>query len=406
MKSAVAVFEAGDVLYGRLRPYLNKVVRPAFPGAASAEFIVFSGNDQIDAAFLHRLLMQPAFVKFASHINRGDRPRVDFDQIGEFPLGLPPISEQRRIVTKLDILFKHSTSAREELARVPRLIERYKQAIFGAAFRGLLTAEWRLVHAREIKTPTEQVIQDSLARLSENMGVKPWKPREYKDYPSLDIPECWRAARVCDVALHRSGVAYKSERFGASGTQVVRLGNLYQGRLDLGRSPVFIAEPTREDGAFTAKAGDILVSQTGTRYKRDYGNCVLLDSDEQEVFVNQRILCLSPTESVLPKFLAYYGNTPSFRNFFFNQETGGVNQGNVGVGGVMDVPCPLPSLAEQREIVHRVDAAIGIVDRIFADVTRALTLVERLDQATLAKAFRGELVEPQRTVEKKMVISQ
>ena len=94
----------------------------------------------------------------------------------------------------------------------------------------------------------------------------------------------------------------KAERFGASGTQVVRLGNLYQGRLDLGRSPVFIAEPTPEDGAFAAKAGDILVSQTGTRYKRDYGNCVLLNSDDQEVFVNQRILCLSPTESVLPKF--------------------------------------------------------------------------------------------------------
>ena len=61
-------------------------------------------------------------------------------------------------------------------------------------------------------------------------------------------------------------------------------------------------------------------------------------------------------------------------------------------------PARFPSLAEQREIVHRVDAAIGIVDGILADVTRALTLVERLDHSTLAKAFRRKLLEPQRTV--------
>ena len=60
------------------------------------------------------------------------------------PLLLAASPEQQRIVTKLDNLLKRSKCAREELARIPRLIERYKQAIFGAAFRGLLTAEWRL----------------------------------------------------------------------------------------------------------------------------------------------------------------------------------------------------------------------------------------------------------------------
>ncbi|MBM3798178.1 MAG: hypothetical protein FJW31_30015 [Acidobacteria bacterium] len=128
--------------------------------------------------------------------------------------------------------------------------------------------------------------------------------------------------------------------------------------------------------------------------KRDYGNCVLLTPDTPPLLVNQRILALylSPTDLMLLEFLSYYGNTPDFRNFFFGQETGGVNQWNVGVGGVMDAPCPLPSISEQREIMQRIYKAITAVDQIQIEANRALALLARLDQVTLSKAFSGELL--------------
>ena len=52
MKSSAVHFQAGDVLYGRLRPYLNKVYRPDFEGLCSAEFIVLPSSDQVDARYL------------------------------------------------------------------------------------------------------------------------------------------------------------------------------------------------------------------------------------------------------------------------------------------------------------------------------------------------------------------
>ncbi|QNH58705.1 MAG: restriction endonuclease, partial [Limnospira indica BM01] len=55
----------------------------------------------------------------------------------------PPLNEQRRIVAKLDRLFARSRCAREELGRVSGLVQRYKQAVLAAAFRGDLTADWR-----------------------------------------------------------------------------------------------------------------------------------------------------------------------------------------------------------------------------------------------------------------------
>ena len=91
--------------------------------------------------------------------------------------------------------------------------------------------------------------------------------------------------------------------------------------------------------------------------------------------------------------MAYYGRTEAFRDFFFAQETGGVNQGNVGVSGVMDAPIPLPPPMEQKKIVSLIRECFSRVDRLNSEVSRTGLLLDRLDQALLAKAFRGELLE-------------
>jgi len=142
-KSAVSVFKKGDILYGRLRPYLNKVYEADFDGAASAEFIVIPESPVVDRRFLALSLRDPKFVAFASQRSTGDRPRVKFETVSDYPISLPPLAEQRRIVTKLNSLFERTRRAREELSHVPRLIENYRKTILEAAFCGVLTKSWR-----------------------------------------------------------------------------------------------------------------------------------------------------------------------------------------------------------------------------------------------------------------------
>ena len=109
MKSSAARFYSGDVLYGRLRPYLNKVAQPNFDGLASAEFIVFPDTALVHSKFLKFRLNAADFVSFASHLNEGDRPRVSFEQIGDFEISAPPPQEQHRIVAKIEELFSELT---------------------------------------------------------------------------------------------------------------------------------------------------------------------------------------------------------------------------------------------------------------------------------------------------------
>lgn len=141
LKSAVAVFKSGDLLYGRLRPYLNKVHLAGFDGAASAEFIVFPPQPAIEQRYLQCILRSPEYRAIADQRSTGDRPRVKFEDVGDYEIRLPPLPEQRRIVRKLDTLSARSTTARTHLTAIEKLVERYKASALISIFSGAATSE-------------------------------------------------------------------------------------------------------------------------------------------------------------------------------------------------------------------------------------------------------------------------
>lgn len=143
MSSSAVAFSAGDVLYGRMRPYLNKVFRPTFNGLASAEFIVLPEYPELDSNFLLKRISSNDFVQFACSQYEGDRPRVKFDQLGKFVMNLPPRAEQTRIVAKLEELLSDLDAGVAELKAAQKKLAQYRQSLLRAAVEGALTAEWR-----------------------------------------------------------------------------------------------------------------------------------------------------------------------------------------------------------------------------------------------------------------------
>jgi type I restriction enzyme, S subunit len=164
-------------------------------------------------------------------------------------------------------------------------------------------------------------------------------------------------------------------------------------QLDITAAPVFIHDDLAEETErFRLLPGDIVVSMTGTKYKRDYGNAALVDPTHGSLYLNQRVSRVRCGETLQPRFLLYWMQSDLFRQHFFAGETGNVNQGNVGADGIRKAPIELPPLAEQHEIVRRVEQLFALADRLEAQLAAARTRVDRLTQSILAKAFRGELV--------------
>src|ERR1022692_729856 len=97
-RSSSVRFSKGDILYGKMRPYLNKVWVAEFDGLCSAEFLAFSKRQGLSSEFLAVRLNAEDFVAFANGQVSGERPRVDFDKLSRFTILLPPTAEQERIV--------------------------------------------------------------------------------------------------------------------------------------------------------------------------------------------------------------------------------------------------------------------------------------------------------------------
>ena len=133
VESTKAVFCAGDILFGKLRPYFRKVVRPRFDGICSTDIWVFRPKKDVDAGFLYYLLASSDFVRFASQGAEGTRmPRAKWEQASRFSVRLPPVSEQRAIAHILGALDDKIELNR----RMIETTERVARTIFESWFRG------------------------------------------------------------------------------------------------------------------------------------------------------------------------------------------------------------------------------------------------------------------------------
>ena len=146
IRSTKNIFKSQDILYGKLRPYLNKTCVPNFDGICSTDILVFKQNKIVDSKFFALFLSTPNFVSYATkNMNGVHHPRINFKKISEYEFLLPPLEEQKRIVIKINSIFANIDAAQKELKHlemiyktVPDCINMLKHSILKMALEGNL----------------------------------------------------------------------------------------------------------------------------------------------------------------------------------------------------------------------------------------------------------------------------
>lgn len=170
----------------------------------------------------------------------------------------------------------------------------------------------------------------------------------------IKIPEDWKTITVGQAGIVQSGFAFKSSKFLDNGKyQVIRIGNLYGGNLDLKRSPIFLNEVEEPQKSFVLNKDDLIFTMTGTMGKRDYGYVVQI-ADHKNLLLNQRVGRIIPNkQKTNPQYLFYICQIKAYLDQFFITATGGTgNQANVGVGDIRLIKIPSPPLADQKKIAE------------------------------------------------------
>jgi type I restriction enzyme, S subunit len=144
-------FRDGDVIFAKITPCMENgkiaIAKHLHGGMAcgSTEFHVLRAGKEVLAEYIWRFLRQNGYRSLAAQHMTGavGQRRVPVEFLKKSILPLPPLQEQRRIITKLDSLLGCSKNARDELDHIPKLVARYKRAVLTSAFCGDLTADWR-----------------------------------------------------------------------------------------------------------------------------------------------------------------------------------------------------------------------------------------------------------------------
>ena len=410
MASSSASFEAGDVLYGRMRPYLNKVVRPKFSGLASAEFIVLPESEVMDSDFLLKRLSSVDFVEFACAQYEGDRPRVKFDALGKFSIGLPPRAEQTRIVAKLEELLSDLDAGVAELKAAQKKLAQYRQSLLKAAVEGALTAEWRTRN-----TPLEtgaqllkRILTERRARWEAKQTLKfkeqskpppnDWQKKypepvqpDATDLPQL--PEGWVWAsgeQLCEFITKGTTPPKELDAGGKKTIPFLRVTNLTgRGNLDL-TDEVFVSVKTHQ--GFLARSAvfpnDVLMNIVGP----PLGQVALVPPIFAEWNINQAIAIFRAVKGVAPWFICHYLLSPVAQRWLKARSKTTAGQTNLTLEMCRSLPIPLSPREEQQALHTGVEATMNSL------VSQGLAIELGLKQSTaqrqniLRAAFAGQLV--------------
>ena len=333
----------------------------------------------------------------------------------ETPIPLPPLAEQKRIVAAIERLFEQLRGVRARLGRVPAILKRFRQSVLAAACSGRLTEDWReeedraddadglaeqaLSHRREYweKAQVEKLRARGKSPAngkwkSRDEGAEPWETEYLQERPH---GWGWLSLRLLGqnplspVQTGPFGAQLHNDEFTESGTPVIAVGNLTGMGFTTEGLYFITEEKAAQLSRYDIQAGDVLFARSGATL----GKVCVAPSFVKDWRMTGHILRvrLNP-QFILPELAVYALHGDPVVQDQVHRSIRGITRPGFNTALLESIRLPVAPVSEQHEIVRRVEALFRLADEIEERVAQAAARAEKLQQAILAKAFRGELV--------------
>ena len=286
-------------------------------------------------------------------LNQFDRstaiPGLNRDDAYDLVVDLPPLSEQRRIVAKIEELFSELDKGIESLKTAQAQLKVYRQAVLKHAFEGKLTAQWREIHS-----------------------AIPWT----------------QTTLGSQLSFLTSGSRGWAKFYAKHGDKFIRAQNLKNDQLDLA-DIAFVDLPDKSEGMRTrVQIGDLLIIITGANVTKT----AFVTSYIGTAYVSQHVALARPVEGSNTEFLYWYLISEAAGRKQLTASAYGAGKPGLNLENIRSVKIPLPSAEEQTEIVSQINTILSIERSVSAQIDIQLARSEALRQSILKKAFSGQLV--------------
>ncbi|TPX28998.1 restriction endonuclease subunit S [Cylindrospermopsis raciborskii] len=345
VESTVSCFEKGDVLFGKLRPYLAKVFLAEFQGVSTTELLALKTSQEVNGKFLFYELIAEGFIDQVNSFTYGTKmPRVSPEQITSLFITLPPLSEQQAIARFLD----------RETAKIDTLIAKKERLI------------------ELLKEKRTALISHAVTK-----GLNPDAPMKDSGIEWLGkIPEGWKMIRLKYVAPVSSvKLTQKPDHLPYLGLEHIESKT---GRLLLD-TPVENVEST----VSCFEKGDVLFGKL-----RPYLAKVFL-AEFQGVSTTE-LLALKTSQEVNGKFLFYQLIAEGFINQV-NSFTYGTKMPRVSPEQITSLFITLPPLSEQQAIAQFLDRETAKIDTLVTKTRISIDKLKEYRTALISAAVTGKI---------------
>ena len=356
-------FYKGQVLYSKLRPYLKKILVAPDDGICSSELVPFSLYGNIDAQYIVYFLKSPHVDFFINSVTYGVKmPRVGTNTMIELSVPLPPLTEQKRIVAKIEELLPYIARYEQAWSKLEKFNSRFpedmKKSLLQYAIQG------KLVEQRSEEGTAEELfeqIQEEKHRLIKEKKIKKEKPLpEITDDEKLfDIPESWKWVRVGEIFAHNTGKAMNSsaKKVNKAGAKrkFITTSNLYWNSFDFSSvKEMFFSDDELE--RCTVRKGDLLMCEGGAYY----GRTAIWNYDYDICFQNHihRLRSYKPVELLFFYHLFYFYKSMNM------MKAKGTAMPGLSSQTLHQMVLPLPPLSEQQRIVEKLERLLPLCEQL------------------------------------------
>jgi type I restriction enzyme S subunit len=441
IKKGYTHFADGDVLLAKITPCFENGKAglvsdlPNGLGAGSTEYFVNRPNDGVlDARYLLGIFKTELFLREGALQMTGSvgHKRVPKAYLLETEIPLAPFPEQKRIADKLDAVLARVDACRDRLDRIPAILKRFRQSVLAAATSGKLTTEWRAervgwadegsptneaeeprwasqaqpnlraardsaqLHYDVTATPDSATLHPGyeasadlnrikIERQQSSKKVK--TPKEHLSAEEFPIPDSWVWASLDSLAGQIVDGTHHTPTYVGEGVPFVSVKDIRNGAIDFSNTKFISAAEHQElVKRCHPQKGDLLITKSGT-----IGRTAIVPTDKGfSLFVS--VALIKPASRLVNMRFVELALLGWIGSIDVSSRIIGTAIKNLHLQDMRVLAIPFPSLREQTEIVRRVESLFAYADRLEARYTAARAQVGKLTPATLAKAFRGELV--------------
>ena len=294
---------------------------------------------------------------------------ISADKLGSIPIPLPPLAEQHRIVSKIEELMplvEEYGVAQEKLNRLNEALpEALKKSILQQAIQGKLVPqdandEPASALLSRIRKEKEQLVKAGKLK-KKDLATTPITDEE----KPFEIPESWEWVRLGECVSNRAGLAYNKGDLDKKTSDMIRVlrgGNISYGSWKKEANDVMIAREFVNDELLLKKGTFITPAVTSLE---NMGKTALIDEDLYDTVVGGFVLMLQSFfyENSLLKYLLYFFCSAYYKEYCKSiTNKSGQAFYNISRAKLMNLPIPIPPLAEQHRIVAKIEELMAMVD--------------------------------------------